>query len=73
MTTLRAMDERARRRLRIYVVIAVLLAPAAFALPYLLPDGASRFERGMASAALVVVAEISTFLLAWVLDRRRTH
>lgn len=63
------MDERARRRLRIYIVVAVLLAPAAFTLPYLLPETASRFERGIASAALVVVAAVAARLIEWFLDR----
>jgi hypothetical protein len=39
---------------------------------YLLPESASRFERGLASAALVIATLTFGFLIAWV-DRRPSN
>jgi len=65
------MDEVANRRFRIWLVVMVVFgAPAAFTLPYLLPETVSRFDRGLAFAALFLVTTASAHLIAWVLTRR---
>lgn len=64
------MDEGQKRQLRIWAAVFALFAAFAFALPYLLPASASRFERGLASAALVIATVTAGLLIEW-LDRRR--
>jgi hypothetical protein len=65
------MDEPFSRRLRIWLVATVIVgAPAFFALPYLLPEPISRFDRGLAFAGLFVVTTGLAHLVAWLLTRR---
>lgn len=57
--------------MRIWLVAyAILGAPAFFALPYLISDSISRFERGLAFAASFLVTTGVAYLIAWMLTRR---
>jgi hypothetical protein len=61
------------RHFRTWVVASIVLgAPTFFALPYLVPETFSRFERGLVFAGVSVVVSLVSEVIARVLVRRES-
>jgi hypothetical protein len=59
------------RHITIWFLVMMLVGgPLAFALPYVLPADISRFERGLANAALFLVMAVVSEVIARMLSRR---
>ena len=65
------MTEREKRHFAVLIVAMIVIGgPTAFILPYTLPEDISRFDRGLASAAVFTVTTLISEVIAKVAVRR---